>query len=81
MAFKRIQTRFVPRETMKRKIVQIFPTIEYTYAVADDGTCWRILDPLVNGWIQLPDLPQPQSPFEEEVKTEATKARVRIPMK
>ena len=66
---------------MKRKIVQIFPTIEYTYAVADDGTCWRILDPLVNGWIQLPDLPQPQSSFEEELGKQEAKPRARIPMK
>lgn len=54
---------------MKRKIRQIQVTIEGTYAIADDGTWWRVIDPLTTNWVQLPDLPDaPDEELREEHK-------------
>ena len=56
---------------MKRKINQISFGFGAIYAVADDGTWWRIIDPLIHDWVKMPDLPQPEQ--TERAETEARK--------
>lgn len=63
---------------VKRKIRQIQHTIEGTYAVADDGTWWRILDPLVNNWVQMPDLPDASNSLFAESEEHKPVARLKV---
>lgn len=63
---------------MKRKFSALFPLEDKLYAVAEDGSAWRLLgDPLAANWTRLPDLPERESPLEEEVGREATKPKTR----
>ena len=53
---------------MKRKIVQLQVAVgSLFYAVADDGTWWRLLgDPLDSAWSRMPDLPDSLEELERE---------------
>jgi hypothetical protein len=44
---------------VKRRFTQLFAHEDKLYALADDGSAWRLLgDPLAGDWSQLPDLPE-----------------------
>ena len=63
---------------MKRKILQLCPYEDKIFALADDGSWWRLLgDPLSASWSRMPDLPQPSGHQEPELEF---KPKVRIPV-
>jgi hypothetical protein len=59
---------------VKRRFAQLAPHEDKLYAIADDGSAWRLLgDPLNASWTKLPDLPHAErepalSPLPEPEK-------------